>query len=170
MHRQSIARMSKVKGQMSNVQKGFTLIEISIVVSIMAALTTMGVASFVSYSRSQSLQTAALDFSTTLNLAKSRSFSQVKPQQCVSQALEGYRVQILAGNDGYELQAICAGNVYKVKEGTFPQNITVSPDGTTSTSFFFPIISGGVVGSGSVVLTGYGQSRTITVDQIGTVK
>jgi len=148
---------------------GFTLIEISVVVSILAILTTMGVASFVSYSRSQSLQAAALDLSTTLNLAKSRSFSQVKPPQCVNQVLDGYRVIILSAGNGYELQAICAANVYKIREGAFPQNITVS-SATTSTSFFFPLISGGVVGAGSVVLSGYGNTRTITVDQIGTVK
>ncbi|MEX2007565.1 MAG: prepilin-type N-terminal cleavage/methylation domain-containing protein [Candidatus Levyibacteriota bacterium] len=149
---------------------GFTLIEISVVVSILSILTTLGIASFVNYSRNQSLQTAALDLVTTLNLAKSRSFSQVKPSECVNQSLEGYRVSILASDDGYQLHAICSGNVYEIKEETFPQGITVSSDGTTSRSFLFPVISGGVVGAGSVVITGYGNSRTITVDSVGTVK
>lgn len=158
---------------------GFTLIEISIVISILAVLTTAGLAAFVNYSRTQSLQTAVYDLRTTLNLAKSRAFSQVKPEQsispdiiepCASQPLDGYRVLVSETNDSFEMDAICAGNSYKIQSGNFPQNITVSSGATTSTSFFFPVISGGVVGSGSVALTGYGQTRTIVVDSIGTVK
>lgn len=162
--------MSNVKCHMSNVKLGFTLIEISVVVSILSILTTLGIAAFVNYSRNQSLQTAALELTTTLNLAKSRSFSQVKPQECVNQPLEGYRVLISFLGNSYELQAICGGNVYKVKEIVFPQNVTVAQEETTSSSFLFPVISGGVVGSGSVVLSGYGKERAITVDSVGTVK
>jgi len=148
---------------------GFTLIEISIVVSILAMLTTVGIASFVNYSRSQALQSAAYDLKTSLNLAKSRSFSQVKPTSCGNQTLDGYKVAIYTTSNSYELTALCAGNVYVVKSTAFPSNIVISAD-STSTSFFFPVISGGVVGSGSAILTGFGQTRTITVDSIGTVK
>ncbi|MBI2195692.1 MAG: prepilin-type N-terminal cleavage/methylation domain-containing protein [Candidatus Levybacteria bacterium] len=162
----------KLKIENSRVKRewGFTFIEISVVISILSILTTLGIAAFVNYSRNQSLQTAALDLVTTLNLAKSRSFSQAKPPECASETLEGYRVSILASSDGYELHAICTGNLYQVKKVTFPQNITVSSNGTTSRSFFFPVISGGVTGSGSVILVGYGNSRTISVDSVGTVK
>lgn len=149
---------------------GFTLIEISVVVSILAVLTTMGIAAFVNYSRTQTLQGAAFDLRTNLNLAKSRAFSQVKPEECSSQALDGYRVVVLSASNKWEMDAVCAGNVYKIKEGSFPQNVTISQNETTSSSFFFPVISGGVVGSGSVVLSGFGQKKTITVDSLGTVK
>ena len=158
---------------------GFTLVELVVVISILAVLTTAGLASFVSYSRTQSLQTTASDLITTLNLAKSRSSSQVKPDSsispdmqnpCAIQPLNGYRVLISTPTNSYEMDAICAENIYKIINVTFPTNISVSQNGTTSTSFLFPVISGGVVGSGSVVLTGYGLTRTITVDSIGTVK
>lgn len=148
---------------------GFTLIELSIAISILAILTTAGLAAFVNYSRTQALQTAAYDLRTTLNLAKSRSFSQVKPAQCGNQTLDGYKVAIYITSNSYELIALCAGNVYVAKSTTFPSGIAVTSD-STSTSFFFPVISGGVAGSGYVVLTGFGQTKTITVDQIGTIK
>jgi len=150
--------------------RGFTLIEISVAVSILAVVTTMGIAAFVSYSRNQALQTSAYELSTTLNLAKSRAFSQVKPEQCLNQSLDGYRVLISALTGTYELDVICSGNIYKIKDGAFSKNVTVVQAQTTSTSFFFPVISGGVVGSGSVVLSGFGQTRTIIVDSFGTVK
>lgn len=148
---------------------GFTLIEISIVISVLAVLTTGGLAAFVNYSRTQSLQSAAYDLRTTLNLAKSRSFSQVKPEQCLNQSIDGYKVVIFQASNAYELDAVCAGNIYKLSSGTFPTNVVVG-SGSTSLSFFFPVISGGVIGSGSVVLSGFGQTRTITVDSIGIIK
>ncbi len=163
---------------------GFTLIELSIVISILVVLTTAGLAAFVNFSRSQSLQTAAYDLSTTLNLAKSRAFSQVKPDQgydnsgmlivepCVSQPLDGYKVLIHKASSSYELVAVCSGeNFYIQSRVNFPTNVTVSSD-TTSLSFFFPVISGGVVGSGKVVLSlsDSSQERTIIVDSNGIVR
>lgn len=155
---------------MANGQLGFTLIELAVVISILAILTTVGLAAFVSYSRTQTIASAASDLSTILNLAKSRSFSQVKPEQCVNQSLDGYKVLIFLSSNSYEMDAVCSGNVYKIKSVNLPQNVVFSSDATTSTSFFFPVISGGVLGSGSVVLSGFGQTRTITVDLVGTVK
>lgn len=162
--------MSNVKCKMSNIQKGFTLIEISIVISILAIISTVGLASFVNYSRKQTLQSSADQLITTLNLAKSRAFSQVKPQECNSQPLNGYKVVISETNNSFELDAVCSGNVFKISESSLYQGLSFSGSDTTSTSFLFPVISGGVIGSGTVVITGFGMTKTITVDSIGNVK
>ncbi len=153
-----------------NRSLGFTLIELSVVISIMAVLSTMGIAAFVNYSRTQSLQNAAYDLITVLNLAKSRSFSQVKPPGCT--VLDGYKVSLSNSDNSYKIEAICLGNAFGTVSKDLPQNISISSDSscTSSSSFFYPIISGGVSGSGCIVLSGYNQKKIITVDMLGTVK
>ena len=74
-----------------HVEKGFTLIELMVVFSILAVLSTIGVAAFVSFSRTQTLNAAASDIKSMLNLAKSRAYSQVKPSvtPCNTSQLDG---------------------------------------------------------------------------------
>ena len=57
--------------------EGFTLLELIVVFSIIAILSTIGVASYTSYARQQLLQGAVNDLSAVLNTAKSKASSQV---------------------------------------------------------------------------------------------
>ena len=148
--------------------RGFTIIEIIVVFAVIAVLSTIGVASFVNYNRIQTLQTAAADFTSTLNLAKSRSLSQVKPAECASQVLDGYRVNISLSSNSYTLETICSGFSYRIQSRNLPQNVTFQS--SQPTSFFFPVIAGGVSGAGTVVLSSFGQTKSITVDEIGGIK
>lgn len=176
-------------------QLGFTLIELIVVFSIIAVLSLIGVAAFVSYSRVATLQSASSDLSSMLILAKSRANSQVKPlstqiPQCNSQTvLNGYKVVICPtatsnvicdSANSYVLGVVCAtsscsdslcSNIIpqKIQESILPKDITFD-SGTTSTLFFFPIISGGVGGAGKIILDGYGNQKTITVDSTGGVE
>lgn len=61
----------------SNLETGFTLIELIIVISIMAILTVAGVISFVDYGRSQSVSAVALSMESILQLSRSRALSQL---------------------------------------------------------------------------------------------
>lgn len=149
---------------------GFTIIEIIVVFAVVAVLSTIGVASFVTYNRIQALQTAASDFSSTLNLARSRSLSQAKPPECASQVLNGYRVNISLSSNSYTLEAICAGFSYRIHTKSLPQNVTFQSSQTTSTSFFFPVIVSGVTGDGVVTFSSFGQSKTVTVDRTGGIR
>lgn len=176
-------------------QLGFTLIEIIIVFSIIAILSLIGVASFVTYGRVASLQSATSDLSSVLLVAKSRAASQVKPAssqipQCNDQTtLNGYKVVLCPTassnvicdiDNSYVMGVICASSScsdslcsniipQKIEEATLPNNIVFDP-GTTSTSFFYPVISGGVGGAGQIILEGYGNKKTITVDSTGGIK
>lgn len=164
-------------------QQGFTLIEIIVVFAIIAILSVIGVAAFVNYSRIQTVEAAAGELSSFLVIAKSRAISQVKPTAQIPQCdnssiLNGYRVavcptstsDILCSAAGtYVLGVRCSNADYKLQTGTLPKNVTYTPS-PTSTSFFYPIISSGVVGSGIISISGYGFTKTITVDNVGGIQ
>lgn len=148
---------------------GFTLLELIIVFTVIALLSTIGIASFVSYSRNQTLVQAAANLENTLNLAKSQSLSQVKPAVCSGQALNGYQVDLNTLNNSYTLSVICLSS-HSIQQTFLPGNITFSSQ-TTASSIFYPIISSGATGGGTkIVLTGYGKTFTITIDDNGNVK
>ncbi|MCL6096138.1 MAG: prepilin-type N-terminal cleavage/methylation domain-containing protein [Patescibacteria group bacterium] len=152
--------------------KGFTLLELIIVFSVISILSTVGIASFVDYSRAQSLQSAASSLESTLNLAKSRANSQVKPSLCSTETLSGYQVDVLSDTT-YSLSVVCLG-VHAIQTTALPDNgkikFNLGAGQTTATSIFFPIIKGGVRGAGNIVLTGYNQSKCVNVSSGGVVK
>lgn len=151
-------------------QKGFTLLELIVVFSVIAILSTIGIASFVSYSRQQSLQAAVYDLTTILNLARSRAYSQVKPSECAGQTLQGYRVTISTSSNSYALEVVCSGFYYSQEQKSLLQPITFNATQTSSTMFFFPVVKGGVIGAGKIAVTGYGKTQTITVNAAGDIR
>lgn len=155
-------------------QKGFTLIELIVVFSIIAILSVIGVAAFVNYSRVQTLESASSDLVSALLVAKSRALSQVKPTsqapQCDSSSvLNGYNVVLNVSSNSYVLNVVCSNFTYAITTNTLPKNVTFSPS-PTSTILFFPIISSGVQGYGTIYLSAYGSTKTITVDPTGVVE
>lgn len=154
-----------------SLSSGFTLLELIIVFTVIATLSTIGIASFVDYSKSQSLQSATLNLASTLNLAKSNASSQIKPSQC-SGALSGYQVDVLS-NTTYSLSVICP-ETHLIQTTMLPNNgnirFNLDSGQTTTTSVFFPIITSGVQGAGNIVLTAYGKTKTITIDNVGNIK
>ncbi|MDP3988397.1 MAG: prepilin-type N-terminal cleavage/methylation domain-containing protein [Candidatus Levybacteria bacterium] len=178
-------------------KNGFTLIEILIAFSVIAILSTVGLASFVNYSRSQSLNTSAFDVSTMLNKAKSRSQSQMiqntnNQSMCPNSSFTGYEVLIclpgsnwcknekdLEGNYkyDYEMDIICDGDINTYPSNPLegkklPTNITfdTDPGYTTSTSYLFKSVVGGVAGAGKVRLLGYNMIKDVVVDGMGNIR
>jgi prepilin-type N-terminal cleavage/methylation domain-containing protein len=141
---------------------GFTIIELIVVFSVIAVLSTVGIASFVSFSRAEELQTATNDYINTLNLAKARALSQVKPVGCQG-ALSGYRVDLVS-NQKYALFVVCGGDI-EMTHVDLSKNISIS-NWTTSgaRSVFFPIISSGFFGNGNVQMAAYGLYKCIVID------
>lgn len=171
----------KQKGLSLIYKKGFTLIEILVAFSIIAILSSVSIASFVTYGRSQVLANAELDVSTLLNKAKSRSQTQVKPDilDCQTNPLDGYKVVFLTDpstgflTGTYEMRVVCAGKENVIESKILPQGVTFSsyPSPTTTKEVFFKVISGGVDGSGTISLTqpASGNSKKITIDQTGII-
>lgn len=123
-------------------ERGFTLIELITAITIMALLSTVGIASFVSYSRSQQVNTATQNVVTMLQLAKANAASQVKPSSCTG-PLNGYQVSIDETPDpvtqlySYSLAALCGDDVdvASQKTETLGAKIMFSANGADSIVF-----------------------------------
>jgi len=160
---------------------GFTLIELVVAFSIMAVLSTIGVVSFVNYSRTQTLQQAVNDLATALGTAKSMSVAQITTPnvgggdlKCFSgQSFGGYGITTTTGTNpnSYTLYIKCSGVEVPASTSTpLPKNISFGS--STTTDVFFPILIGGVVGNGGIVLNNsFGlPSKTVNIDSGGNIR
>lgn len=166
-------------------ERGFTLIELIVVFTVIAILSAIGVVSYVSYSRSQTLNQAANDLVSTLNSAKSLSSSQLKQytqngqtKTCNNfETLSGYGVQINTSQEYYALYLDCSSTgvqtstAWQVK--LLPSSgIAFDTSDTNITDVFFPLLTGSIVTKGSgltnqIVLKNVysGNTKTIFIDQ-----
>ena len=180
--------------------KGFTLIELIIVFTVLAILSVGGIAAFVSYSQLQSLSNDRENIIAILNLAKANTTSQLKSAQTCSGALEGYSVIFTtsgANANTYNLYVRCTGNTasfplvrevkikdtpYKLSKGiTF---ITSGANPMNVSSVFFTVLTGGIEvknlsdgvancssSSCRIVINGFSKGpKTITIDSSGSIK
>lgn len=160
--------------------KGFTLLELIIVVALVSSLSIVGIVAYRDYSQRQALETAAQDLASTIQLAKSRAISQVQPSDCSTGglSLDGYRINIpFLNQPEYKISAICEGNSYDTKTFRLPKGIDF--DSTTNliigeapgSGIFFPVITLGVQGSGDIVLKGQSNKKVrVSVDSVGTIR
>lgn len=161
---------------------GFTLIELIVVFSVMAVLSTLGMASFVSYTNSQKLRNGVLDIKTVLQNARSQALSQTQNSACTG-TVQGYEVRICCKGFGtscptcnstgdYEVDASCSTipNGVLVSKGTLPSGVSIDSSTTTQRTFHFIPIAGGVTTGGNIGITGNGQVQTITVTTTGVIK
>lgn len=177
---------------------GFTLIELIIVFTIFTILSGVGVASFVTYSRSQAVDNSLRELKTTLLTARSRALSQLKGTNCgnnVNLQLLGYEVvmcsvpghshpsNVACNNlsNAYELQVICGlpdgtgqvANTVLEKKFIDP-NISFDTTSTV-TYFYFSTITAAVTtdasgGSSTAVVKGYSLKRSVSVSQTGVIQ
>jgi len=148
---------------------GFTLIELVIVTALVGIMVAIGTAGLVDYTRTAELNAAVNELKTTLNVAKSNALSQVKdPTLCPdTDVLNGYKVTI-NNSTTYDLFVQCGGIDYVIKTKSLPANIIFSS--ITPASFFFPVLTGGVIGSGTVTLSGYAKTKSVIIDAGGVIR
>jgi prepilin-type N-terminal cleavage/methylation domain-containing protein len=162
----------------SHHERGFTLIELLVVFSIIAIISTVTLASFSDFNKASAVKQTGAQLASFFNDAKSRSLSQLKPSSCAG-SLGGYVVDICitagagcTNADSYKMSVVCSG----VKTALvpplvkrLPTNMHFSSSGTTSTSYQFNILTGGVTGAGSVAITGGGSTITLSVSSVGSI-
>lgn len=145
--------------------RGFTLIELILVFALMGLLTVTGVNAFFSYSRNQDYKTAISDVAHTLNLARSRAISQVKPSQCGAARLDGYEFWYSSAGKTYRTRVRCSGIYYDMDTRSLPQNVSF----TSNTTVFFNVSTGTTNAVRNIIITGYGKTTTVRVDTTGVV-
>jgi len=153
-----------------NIDYGFSLIELIVITAAIGILSAIGTVGLFDYTRTAKLNAAANELITTLNVAKSNALSQVKnPTLCTdTDVLNGYKVTI-NNSTAYDLFVRCGAVDHKaINTKSLPANIIFSS--FTPASFFFPVLTGGVVGSGTVHLSGYGKTKTVNVDSAGNIR
>ena len=157
--------------------KGFTLIEILVVFSVISILAAIGIASFASYSRAQEVNQAANNLKVLVGHAKFNALSAVKYStnelgtkvSCGAIALSGYSVTKV-GNNILDLNQVCADSTTnRIKRFTLPKNITFDLS-TTCSEIFFNTLSASPGGLPCVmVLSGNDLTKSINIDDIGNV-
>jgi prepilin-type N-terminal cleavage/methylation domain-containing protein len=186
--------MIKRSARLVRLSQGFTLIELVVAFSIMAILSTIGVASFVSYSQSQVLQQTENDLATALNTAKSLSASQVTSYsvnnnvnalKCNNgESFGGYGVRIntAASPNYFYIYIMCSGaekpsyppgvNSQQTVQ-KLPSNVSfdTAPGKITTSDVSFPVLNGGVIGSGIITIKNSLTStgKTVTIDIGGSI-
>lgn len=160
---------------------GFTLIELVIVVSLIGVLFGLTFVSYRNFSDRQAMKAAVGQLRDTLEFAKSRADSQVKPQVCIlnGYTLDGYKVQLCNLGDAcslsgdYEIRVVCSGTSYPVDSVTsfrkLPDKISFNKEKTKPTSFFFKVLSRGVDQPGTIDLEGLGREAIIQIDGLGNI-
>lgn len=177
---------------MINRESGFTLIELIVAFSIVAILSVVGIASFVSYSRVQAVDTEAEQVIAALNLAKAKAQAQVKPEGCSTSTdpsrhytLKGYRFFVNNTNETFRVRALCVP-----PGGSVAQEFDITLEGSSQVyhqvpspididasaqNIDFNVISGNVSTSATITLTGNwtGQNpivKTITIQSNGNIQ
>ena len=153
------------------MQKGFTLIEILVVLVLMALVVGITVPNINTYNNTETLQSAELGVVSSLQQAKSQAESQVKPTSCLaSQSLDGYRVDFTSSTQ-YQLEDMCSGSPAVVSSATLPTNILFTFSSYPQT-FFFRTLQGGVTYTTNTIRVKdqvTDAQQIITVDQLGNI-
>lgn len=149
---------------------GFSLIELIVVITLIGILSAVAAIGLLDYSRTSKLNAAAQDLITILNVAKTNSFSQIKDNSiCAStDILNGYKV-VVNNSTTYDLFVVCNGIDHRLTIiKSLPVNIVFSSP--TPASFFFPVLKVGVIGFGTIQLSGYGKTKSVVVDEAGIIR
>lgn len=174
--------------------QGFTFIELIVVFTVTTIIGTIGIASLSSYNHSQQIATTALDLKTLIQHARSLAISQIKPSACPTDlsnpsnnsSLLGYEVDFCAGNKNnqgnplttptgcqktgdYEINAKCSNGVgyVSIESKQYSTQLQITTD---AASYFFPVLTAGVSSSGTIKVSGFGVTRSITISNVGVVE
>ena len=145
-----------------NIQKGYTLIELLIGLSVIAIVFSTGFVNFRDFSRRQALIGAAREISGELRLAQEKALSGQKPDHLncnTPNTLAGFNFRIDSPNS-YVIEAVCSLGTVEVK------SIELVPSITISTPTPNPILFK-VLGQGTNILSGESAVLTLTQTDLG---
>jgi type II secretion system protein H len=135
-------------------QRGFSLVEMMIVVIIIGVLATIGIPAFSSWKDKQAVSNAASSLLAHLKQARNLAIA------------ENRSVRITFSSTAYIFDADTTGNCGPCRNNVisysqFSDNLSISP--TTTRTF----TSRGTANSGTITLTASGKSKSIVMNVIG---
>lgn len=151
---------------------GFTLIEILVTISLIGILSSVGIASYIGFSRSQQVLQTARKVVQDLRLAQSMAANNQKPQSpALCGTLSGYTFRISGNN--YYIDVNCLNPVYDNLYRT-----DTIPSGFTHTGFnkvFFQILNRGITCTPNadpcqLTINGNNLSKIVNVGTGGAIK
>jgi len=136
---------------------GFTLIELMVVVSLIAIMFSIGLASYNTFNRNQILQQAAEETRSNLRLAQNYALVGQKPAGCAGLTLKGYNFVTTVHT--YSINAVCSDDSISGPIKTVDlssKNISISVNPNPPATIVFLVLARGVD-------TGNVQDKTITL-------
>ena len=161
---------TKISRKFSRVNSGFTLIELLITMTIITLLFSIGIAQYNKFNRRQILVKAKDELVSNLRLAQGKSLAAEKPTGCLTNLLEGHRLEFV-NNQEYRIVAVCGSgpNYPEVKPIiSLPKNVT--KQGDPKQAVFFRVLSQGSPTDATITLSGFGETTTVAVTTSGEIK
>jgi prepilin-type N-terminal cleavage/methylation domain-containing protein len=162
-------------------RNGFTIIELLVGFSILAVISGLGLAAFVNISRKQTISEAVTNLKQTIDEARFKAISVVKPEVCAGSEIESYVVSLCYNenpscsgeNNRYIANAICVGvSPTPFPDRDLPVGVTFEPpdSGTPCQDIVFNIVPTSTEGVPcSVKVSGFGQTLVVSVNSKGYV-
>lgn len=160
------------------LQKGFTLIELVLVIGIISIVSVFGFAAIGQLTGSQDFDSATNDFINLVYEAKSNTLSQIKSGgNCSATDLMGYKITVdnTVSPVSYKMEIICGTSIDTpaswtptiVKSGTFTADMSV--DITPVNNFMFVVPNATVSDEIEINFNYLDQNRGITVATTGAI-
>lgn len=143
----------------NNLEKGFTLLELLVVMGIIALIATATSVTFGNFARTQNINIAFDNVQSALAEAKSKSQSQVVVNCDESTGiLAGYQVSFDTSNSQYSLEEVCDEGdpsnpvIYLIKTTSLPGDVMFS---AATPSIRFLVLTGEstISGGGSITIS-----------------
>lgn len=155
-------------------EKGYTLLEILVALTIVGIIFSVGYVGFRSFSQRQEMQGVARNIRGDLRLAQEQALAGKKPSglNCDSPAtLDGFNFSVDSANV-YSINAVCSQGTIETKSVTLPTGITLSTPAVNPV--LFKSVGHGTNITGSVVInllqTGTTNAAVITISQGGDIQ
>jgi prepilin-type N-terminal cleavage/methylation domain-containing protein len=154
--------------------KGYTLIEILVVLTVIGIIFGIGYAAYRDFSRRQALAGAAKMVEGDIRSAQQNALSGQKPiSGCTS--LNGVSFDITSATT-YSINYVCGGGVLVKNSVTLPTNITIAVSPLSGDPILFKVLGDGtnIPNGGNVIITitqaGTNKTSTITIGSGGDIK
>ncbi|MCX6726101.1 MAG: prepilin-type N-terminal cleavage/methylation domain-containing protein [Candidatus Shapirobacteria bacterium] len=148
---------------------GFTLVELLIVMTIITLLFAIGVVQYNQFNRRQVLTKAKDELISNLRLIQGKSLAGEKPENCLAETLEGFKLIFADNHQNYKIVVVCNGEFDVKTSLAFPTGVIKQsgPD-----EIFFKVLSQGtdINGQAEIILSGFNETKTIIVTGTGEIR